>query len=747
MQRSKFYSFTYGVGISAVFLVLSRIKVFGDFSPFLLGFFIALVYSKQNFLISSPVYVLASFLSNPTLESLVVSSAPVAILAVVCFTHYKLKRRLTLPVMMVSSFVSEVPSIIFSVTSGEGLVLIISAIIVTQLFSICAIVASYAVLVRGVHSKFTLDEQISLVSVLGVMSVGLYSIEVLGVRPYFFIVALLVCIVVYSLGSIGVVGALVCSAGAVFSGDMGVAVCVLAGASCVLAFRTVSPYVGGISYLVSNVGIAYYLGIEALGLQNLIATAVGVIAFCVLPKGIKKELSGLLSAFTSNHGGRHMVNRNRIETSNRLNNVAKVFWELSGIVSDTGSVEKKEERAKVLTIRLVDTLCGDCPKRNRCEKILSEGIDQLFYPLVHTSILRGRATLLELPPYVTGSCIRVGELIPVVNQLVEEEAKRSKEKRNERGARLFFAEQLIGVGELLSSLSREMRRTIGFDIPRERLLVDELAYLNILCSEAVIEDGGSVILTVKEGNARRRALEKVVGKIVGKKMRARVEPAVGIDGFDTVTLIEAPRYDMAFGEAVSSKEGEKRCGDSRLVLHPSVDNYVMLLADGMGSGEGAERSSSSAVGLIESFFRAGFDNKTIINLVNKMLVATGADGYNTLDMCICDVKSGSFDFIKMGSCPSFIKSGDSVEILESTALPMGVLKEAVPTTIKKSLKRGDVVLLVSDGVTDILGVEGVLDYLRTSKATNPQLIARELHEKVVKHGRLDDVSIVVGKVF
>ena len=597
------------------------------------------------------------------------------------------------------------------------------------------------------HAKFTLDEQISLSAVVGVLAVGLYSIEVLGVRPYFFIVALLVCIVVYSLGSIGIICSLVCSTGAVFSGDMGVAISILAGASCVLAFRTISPYVGGISYIATNVGISYYLGLTALNLPNLIATALGVLCFCLLPKSIKKQLSGLLSAFTSNHGGRHMVNRNRIDMSNRLNSVAKVFWELSSIVSDTGSVEKKEERAKIVTTKLVDVMCGDCPKRHKCEKILSDGIDELFFPLVHTAILRGKATLLELPPYVTGSCIRVGELIPVVNQLVEEETKRSKTKRQERGAKLFFAEQLIGVGELLSSLSREMRRTIGFDIPRERLLIDELAHLNILCSEAVIEDSGCVILTVKEGEARRRALEKVVGKIVGKKMRAKVEPAIGIDGFSTVTLMEAPRYDMAFGEAVSSKEGERRCGDSRLVLHPSVDNYVMLLADGMGSGESAERSSSSAVGLIESFFRAGFDNKTIINLVNKMLVSAGSDGYNTLDMCICDVKEGSFDFIKMGSCPSFIKSGEMVEILESTALPMGVLKEAVPTIIKKSLKKEDVVLLVSDGVTDVLGVEGVLDYLRSSKATNPQLIARQLHEKVVKHGRLDDVSIVVGKVF
>ena len=746
MQRTKFYSLTYGVGITAVFLLLSSIKIFGDFSPFLLGFFVALVYSKQNFLVTSPVYVLASFISSPTLESLVVSATPVAVLAVVYFVFYKLNRKVSLPIVLGAGFISQIPSVVFCVTAGESLLFIISAVIVTQLFSICAVISTYAVLVRGVHAKYTLDEQISICAVITVLATALFGLDVFGVKPYFIIVSFLTCTVVYSLGSVGIVGALVLGAGAVFCGEIEVAISVLVGASCVLAFRSVSPYVSGVAYLFSSTGVGLYLSYGLYGLMSTVTSALGVIIFCALPRGIKKELGGLLSAFTTNHGGRHIVNRNRLEISNRLSAVAKVFWELSSVVSDTGEEEKIEDRANTLCNRLVDELCGNCPKRPKCDKVLQGNTAELLFPLVHTSIMKGKATLLELPAYVTGSCIRVGELIPMVNQMIDRDNKRAKEKKREGGTKLFFAEQLISVGELLSSLSRDIRRTVGFDTARERMLVDELAYLNVLCSEAIIEDGGEVVLTVKEGEARRRGLEKVVSKILGKKMRAKIESAVGIDGFDTVTLSPSPRYDMAFGEAVSAKEGETRSGDSRLVLHPCVDNYVMILADGMGSGEIAERASSSAVGLIESFFKAGFENKTIINLVNKMLATTASDGYNTLDMCICNM-NGECDFIKMGSCPSFIKSGDTIEVLESEALPMGVLKEAIPTTIKKSLRKNDLILLVSDGVTDALGVDGVVEYLRRSKATNPQLIARELHERVLIGGKLDDVSIVVGKYF
>ena len=746
MQRDKFYSITQGVGITAIFLILSLIKAFGDFSPFLLGFFVGLVYSKQNFLVTAPTYILASFVSNPTLESLVVSSTPVAVLAVVYFIHYKINRRVSLAVAVSCAFLGNIPSIVFMVLGAESLITIVSSVLVSILFAICAVIATYAILVRGIHAKFTLDEQISICAVLVVLSSGLYQIQVLGARPYFCIVAFCICIVVYALGSVGLVGAFVCATGGVFNGHLWVGISILAGASCVLAFRTVSPYVGAMGYMLASVGVGLYIGQVDNATLFVVSSLLGCAVFCLLPRGTKKRLGGLLTAFSTSHGGRHIVNRNRLELSNRLGALAKVFWELSSLVSDTGVDISQNERIERATKRVVGELCSNCPKRAKCDKIYLGDIEQLYLPIVECAYTKGRATLLELPPYITGSCIKVGEVIPLVNQITQNEVKRGQNANEDNAHKLFFAEQLISVGEMMTDMASKTRKSVGFNFQKERLLVDELAYLNILCSEAIIEDGGSVVLTIKDGESRRRGLEKVVSKIIGKKMRSKVERAVGVDGFDTVTLTPAPIYDMAFGEASSSKEGENKCGDSRLVLHPSVDNYVMMLADGMGSGARAEKSSSNAIGLIESFFKAGFDNKTIVNLVNKMLVTIGSDGYNTLDMCICNMK-GECDFIKMGSCPSFIKSGDVIDILESSALPMGVIGEATPTIIKKSLTKNDIIVLVSDGVTDALGVDGVVDFLRETKVSNPQLLARQLHEKVVLRGKLDDVTVVVGKVF
>ena len=186
--------------------------------------------------------------------------------------------------------------------------------------------------------------------------------------------------------------------------------------------------------------------------------------------------------------------------------------------------------------------------------------------------------MLELPPYVSSSCVKVNELIPLVNRIKDDYIEILKQKVTSNGGKVVFAEQLLGVGELLAGLSQEMRRVVGFDVGKERTLMDELSYKNILCAEAIIEeDGDSVTLLVKDGESRKRAIEKITSKVMRKKMTAKIEKSPTHKGFDTVLMSSAPVFDMAFGEAVATKRGERRSGDSRLVTRPSVDTYVFAI--------------------------------------------------------------------------------------------------------------------------------------------------------------------------
>ena len=75
---------------------------------------------------------------------------------------------------------------------------------------------------------------------------------------------------------------------------------------------------------------------------------------------------------------------------------------------------------------------------------------------------------------------------------------------------------------------------------------------------------------------------------------------------------------LEYGYTSFNKYGEELCGD--MVSIVKRDEYTTLvLADGMGSGDDAEKISTVALSLIESFYKAGLSSNLILNTVNKIL--------------------------------------------------------------------------------------------------------------------------------
>ncbi len=749
MKRERFNQIIYVLAIFGLFAVLEQTEVILGYSPFTLAFFIALIYARRNFLLTAPVFLIVKILYNPDIETIITSVVPLFIVVGVFLVFKKFKKSPTPFSMNALTLVCRIFETAQALADGVGVYSVLTGIILGQVFAFTACLSCFAICVRGARAKFTLDELISLCGTLIVFSAGFYTLSVLGVRPYFAFATFISLVSTYALGSSGMVLGAVIGLGAGFSGDVFFAITLVCGSLVTLAFRGVSPYLSAVGFLFAVCGAGYYFGESAFSPEAVITLSLGALAFCLLPNKIMESVAELLSAIRERNGGRGIVNRNRMDTSRKLSSLATLFWELSALVGENKNNDKGEdEQIEDLAESVKLSLCGNCPKMEECEGILSGKTSELLRPIAESAVKRGKATLLELPSYFTGSCIRVGELIPLVNQKKEEIIKKVKEDSYTVSGRRLLGEQLFEAGELLSSFASEMRKSVGFEVQKERIVVDELAYKNVVCSEAVIEWGGDkVIVFAKNGEERRRAIEKVVSSVMKQKMHASVDRCSGLNGFDVVTLEKKSELDMAFGEASSIKDGEERGGDSRLIMRPARDRYIIAIADGMGSGEKAERASARAVSMVESFYKAGFSHGKVVNLVNKMLTFTGEDCYNTLDMCVCDMKSKSCDFIKMGASPSYIKRGERVEAVESEALPMGVFQEVTPTVIHKELMKGDMIVLVSDGVTDSIGGEELINLISAIKTPNPQEMANLIKKRATALGAVDDVSVSVGKVY
>ena len=183
----------------------------------------------------------------------------------------------------------------------------------------------------------------------------------------------------------------------------------------------------------------------------------------------------------------------------------------------------------------------------------------------------------------------------------------------------------------------------------------------------------------------------------------------------------------------------------------SDDKFLIALSDGMGSGEKAEKISSTALSLIESFYKAGLSGNLILNTVNKLLSINQEDSFTALDISVVDLKTCQADFIKYGSPYGFIISENGIKIIEGNTLPLGILEELNPSVCQTQLKEDSTLLFVTDGVSDAFGSSNeIIDYLRTVPALNPQSLADGIVEKAVKLNNekpCDDMTALTVRIY
>ena len=105
---------------------------------------------------------------------------------------------------------------------------------------------------------------------------------------------------------------------------------------------------------------------------------------------------------------------------------------------------------------------------------------------------------------------------------------------------------------------------------------------------------------------------------------------------------------------------------------------------------------------------------------------------------------------KLGACASYILQGQKMHTVEGAALPLGIIEHAVPMEHSFTLGEGDVLLLVSDGVTDALpGNEEIPGILQRNREQPPQLIADALlRAALMQQDGLpaDDMTVLCAKV-
>lgn len=166
--------------------------------------------------------------------------------------------------------------------------------------------------------------------------------------------------------------------------------------------------------------------------------------------------------------------------------------------------------------------------------------------------------------------------------------------------------------------------------------------------------------------------------------------------------------------------------------------YYILMCDGMGTGSGAIREGKNAQQLLQSLLSAGYPAEHALRSLNSLCALRERAGAVTVDLVEVILDTGRATLYKWGAAPSYLVAGATTVKLGITGPPPGLSMQERERTEKASLRRGEWLVLVSDGI----GEEAALALCRRAQSLSP----RELAEQILALGQLggqDDATVAI----
>ena len=217
-----------------------------------------------------------------------------------------------------------------------------------------------------------------------------------------------------------------------------------------------------------------------------------------------------------------------------------------------------------------------------------------------------------------------------------------------------------------------------------------------------------------------------------------------------ISVCEKNRIAISYVSRQIKARGETRfCGDSLTAFENKDSRFFSLVSDGMGSGREAAAVSEICSRFMECMLTVGGMNKELLSMLGGFLSGrcegSLCECSATVDLMELDLISGKTSFYKSGAAPTYIYRNGNLFKLRSRTMPIGILRDVETKKLDFTLARGDVVVMVSDGVTG--GDEEcpwLFDLLRQNiEGSGTERTAELVVKYAIGHGSEDDISVTV----
>ena len=737
---------------------VSNAKIYsGSLMPFGVGLIFSLFALRYNGYILAIIFFFAYVLAGFSINSIYVALNVCAMLCLLQYLFDSKKVKTKRWIIFLFEIISQIVFIILNLGDSKQNLALLVSIVLGVLFLYSCLSFFDGISKKASIGNLSIDEKICGSVILLLFTFGMSSTNIGFINLGLLFSSLLILILTYMTASGNMI--LVSSImGVAYSlqmlNPMFISIFVVMSLMSI-CFKSSLRVLSGVSLLLGYIIFTFVFNL-GFSYGEILSVAIGCILFLCIPIGYLTKICRI------NNNKYNVIAKNFIKNAKkqiikRVEELAKVFDEMNGVYKGmVRGVLPDDKAVDLLKEELISSVCGKCKNRDMCFRARGNFLENSFDTIVATAYEKGKVLLIDLPEYLSSNCSNVNGLINVLNNMTASYKDYAGAVSNLDTSRILIADQLSGVSKLLGSLAKEVDINVDFDGTFDERIKEDLSCKNIVCLDCTIYQkdiqSKSVNLIVKTDTIDKKEIEKIVSKITNSHLKiSSIEPS-DISGSSVVMLETMPNYDVAFGCSSVNKTGKVVSGDSRSLIKIDDGKFMVSICDGMGSGKDAHNISALTISLIEKFYLAGFDNDTILNSVNKLLSLSEQENFSTIDLCIIDAKKNTYDFIKLGATSGYLKrEKGECEVIESSGLPVGVLEEVRPHITKKLINPFDMLVFVSDGVTDSFsGKIDLAKYISSLDIINPLSLSKEILDKALDLDSgiaKDDMTVVCVRVF
>lgn len=342
---------------------------------------------------------------------------------------------------------------------------------------------------------------------------------------------------------------------------------------------------------------------------------------------------------------------------------------------------------------------------------------------------------------------------------IENDIEKSGEKYNYCFFESDGAPDYAALSTLLTKTMEQSENDYKIDVELSRRLSFVLTELNLSIKGVMVFGVRKKTIYIR---GKSRDLLEENSQIIIEAVAPILPFAIDTQGFEirregegeqgAILIFERPRLSTSVVRRRVAAKGEVACGDSTAVLKNKDDRFFAVLSDGMGSGRAASAVSQICTGFISNMLSIGSMNAEILSMLNSFLCGRRIGGEvecsATLDLMEIDLMTGRTEIYKCGAAPGYIYRKGKLFKMRSKTMPIGILKEVDVKRFSLELCAGDIVVMVSDGVT---GEGGECPWLFDLLAKNlPCRSLERTAELIVKYsqasGSVDDVSVLLVEI-